>query len=420
MDRYDKEQEPSIKVNDTYGEVINNINENEVKARNAIQETSAAIGVNEYGVSSDDIGIVGNSYVSGIQAAPKKKAEIGRFLVASAGGLAIYGLSSKISDNGALGFLCGAIACYALYKNMDSIADFTIRHLPDGMAKNVVKKFSDSFYENQVKNVMAMNNERYQNHVYYDKSADLAKNQKDAIFRAMSTAVGGASNETSVNTVMAESAKESHDDQVFIAIAIGGDRCTNYARNAVKVSLDGVEKSWEYGTDNISPDERNANMRSYYVTLLKGIESYGKSGYASVSNNMSTDDQLNNMGVRMVNRATVSEIMQSLKDMDEQYSFMDEATWNEIRALDIKGVDMNNIRNYDNNYMAQGAAEDKAARSGIVAKFKAERTGMLDASNQANADSINEKQTRTGNELSDVVSETNSEQIVQDADLVLA
>ena len=362
-----------------------------------------------------------------IVALPDKKFESGRFGLAAAGAVIVGGITSKASGKKTIGLLAGIAACYLLYRNMDSIANFTAKHLPDGKAKDLVQKYADSLYENQVAKITEHNNEVRKNNAYYSDAYNVAKYQHESIIKDMAVTACDHSAYKDISEYMSKSAQKSHDRQVFVAAAIDGNSTAAYASDAVRVSLDEIEKEWAENK-NMTPDARNAEMRKYYTTLLKGIEAYSKNGYVSMTdtaiNNTSAIDQLNNMGVRMVNRATVSEIMQSLKDMDAQYSFMDDATWSEIQKLNIQGVDMGNIRNYDSNYMAQGIAEDDSKRPDLINKFEEEKAGKSEQpeqfgqseSNQTERSVPTEQSVQRGTEFPEFDQDTDEHETGAEAD----
>ena len=138
---------------------------------------------------------------------------------------------------------------------------------------------------------------------------------------------------------------------VDVALEQGEAKATDGARAVVHESVGALEELWEQKAEN-GEDMTDSikNMRDYYVELMEGLAEYDKGAKAGIVilEKQSYRD-VSYQGLDMLNRAYTDEVLTSLKKMDAEYHFMDDASWSKIEKLDITGVDIENARNWDSS-----------------------------------------------------------------------
>ncbi len=138
---------------------------------------------------------------------------------------------------------------------------------------------------------------------------------------------------------------------VDVALEQGEAKATDGARAVVHESVDSLEELWEQKAENGEDmTESIKNMKDYYVELMEGLAEYDKGAKAGiVTLEKQSYRDVSYQGLEMLNRAYTDEVLTSLKKMDAEYHFMDEEAWSKIEKLDIKGVDIENARNWDSS-----------------------------------------------------------------------
>ena len=317
---------------------------------------------NNYYYDASDEGI--HDDLTGLVVSDKKPSGpsswLQRLAVDGAAGLGIAGVTSKVSGSGTLGTIAGVAGAVALDyfdvipESLSPILAWTRDILPDGKIKDKVSEWADalsgSHIKEQLENLTAENvaatyqNRRLQRSIY---------------------GIKGAYELGSVDKSMYNNAKYCGENLNFKATADaamrdGEGKATAGAREVVKVSIDSMEATFAKSGNTDA-------MKEYYVGLMTALESYNKGANAGIGR-LPNDDYkaASKQGLTMLNRAYVDEVMQSLKEMDAKYHFMDDESWDKMSGLNISGVDIANIRNYDKAKIDELSAMSVAQVKSIV------------------------------------------------------
>ena len=123
------------------------------------------------------------------------------------------------------------------------------------------------------------------------------------------------------------------------------------------------------GTYKVNSPEFKQDLKDYYVSLMQGLESYNEGAQVGISKIKDAPDayqKTSQEGLNMMNRAYTTEVMESLLEMNDEYGFMDDDAWKKISSMNISGVDIENIKNYDDTYFNALKAESIANVQSIM------------------------------------------------------
>ena len=257
----------------------------------------------------------------------------------------------------------------SLYPAMSWIAD----KVPEGALKDKLTEWADSLpsaagyklnekikeyneslgeYNAQWDNEVTLAQEHYQARLngFFKQGVDLVDNLPEENMRLyMQNNGGGCAQECS-----------------FYAVAYNGEESAQSVYDTVSLGVSSGAGAYEQAiADNggTCTDEMKADMADYYTTLMTALESYdagAKDGMLKYNGRGSDMYNMQMSGLNMVNRAYTQAVMESLMEMNAQYDFMTEEDWQKIEALDIDGVDIENIRGYNESYFDSLKAVDAA------------------------------------------------------------
>lgn len=279
-------------------------------------------------------------------------------------GLLTGGIVGRVSDNKFAGLAAGVggVALLNHFKllptTVQPVLEFTANILPDGAIKNKLLEWRNklSGYEARSYNeaIDAKNKEIAEYNKQFDDPRFVADHWKD---RRLAYAFSKAEEAAIYNMGehMSENAKFAAKATTFIAVANAGEESASCINDVLTFSCDAIAQQWvkDVSAAGGINDDIKDRMQSYYVSLMGSVEAYSKGALEGTKSNFAanTDDYvLSGCGANMVNRAALNVIVPALKAADDKYHFMDDNAWSKIESMNIAGVDIENIRNYDKNY----------------------------------------------------------------------
>lgn len=178
---------------------------------------------------------------------------------------------------------------------------------------------------------------------------------------------------------MRANAKACAQELSFIAVAMAGEKSTSCVVDVLNKTTNVAENGFnsKFNGKTLTA-ENKTEMKDYYKLLMDSLQAYSDGaieGINSIDGEGSTKASLQKDGLAMVNRAYVSATMESLKEMDNKYHFMDDEAWSYFATLSIEGVDMTNIKNYNKTYF-----DDVKKTAKISAELNAQNLSKVDSS----------------------------------------
>lgn len=278
-----------------------------------------------------------------------------RLAIDGLAGLGIFGVAKGTTKSTILGAVAGVGGVYLLDRfdvlpeSFSPVLRFTAKWLPDCSLKTKLTDLADnlsgsvSYMEEQDamltdENVaMTLMPERLQNSLYAVDSADVQ----------------------SLNTFMYNNGKTCGEDMAFKSLADAGEDAASCVSDTVKKATDAMQSQWDerYTNNPLSESDKQA-MQYYYTNLIEGLSEYNKGAKAGYAKLSADDKTASEEGLKMTNRAYVSMVLDSLKEMDGKYHFMNTDTWTKLDHYDISGID--SLSTYSDTQEQQSRSESKA------------------------------------------------------------
>lgn len=301
------------------------------------------------------------------------------WLINGATGFGLYAITKKLTKSTIGGLVAGVGGTLLLSKtgvlgnSIYPVVKWTANLLPEGSKlKESLNNFAtklNGYSEAENKAIDEYNKK-------FDDQYTVGSEWKDA---RLSRLFGQANDSLKyggdyVGEYMSNNAKECSRQMTFMAVAMNGESGADVVNSTIEETVSSMEKYW-HGKTGVSKEE----MQNYYVNVFEGLERYNqgaKQGNAEYYGNDKLKKDLSGAGLDIVNRSYVDSVMNSLTKMNDEYGFMDDATWKRLENMDISGVDIKNIRNYDENYMSRIAESSKSELATLQKEFAASRAGM--------------------------------------------
>ena len=278
-----------------------------------------------------------------------------RLAIDGLAGLGIFGVAKGTMKNTILSAAASVGGVYLLDRfdilpeSFSPVLRFTAKWLPDGDLKTKLTDLADdlsgsvSYMEEQDamltdENVaMTLMPQRLQSSLYAVDSADVQ----------------------SLNTSMYNNGKTCGEDMAFKSLADAGEDTASCVSDTVKKATDAMQSQWDEKYADTAPSESDKQaMQYYYTNLIEGLSEYNKgakAGYAKLSADNKTASE---EGLKMANRAYVSTVLDSLKEMDDKYHFMNTDAWTKLDSYNISGID--SLSTYSDTQKQQSESESKA------------------------------------------------------------
>lgn len=300
-----------------------------------------------------------------------------RLAIDGAAGFGIAGVFGKITKNKWVGLAAGVGGAYALDKfnvlpeSFSPILRFTANLLPEGSWKDKLNELADKSGRqtiNEQKKLLTDENVT---------TTNMYNRLSSSVFSVDSADV------QSLNKSMYNNGKECGASMTFKALADIGEKGTSGITDVVGEATNAMEDRWATKFKDKTPTEDDKKlMREYYTRLVEGLSEYNKGakeGFATLPADYKTASQ---EGLKMANRAYTKTTLDSLKAMDGQYHFMDDATWSKLDSYSIDGCGKLS------EYSAEKYAEYEAASVAIVDGLKSHATYVVGKDVRADLDAI--------------------------------
>ena len=308
------------------------------------------------------------------------------------GGLGL--LAGKLTGKGVVGAAVGLGGFFAsnyikeLPQSIYPIVNFTVGLLPEPMKSGLqdwAKNLPGYAYE-QNKEIDKHNAEIIEANKFYDDQYNVGNEWKEKrVSSVLGNALPQVNNGFNCDKYMLENAKECSKQMTFIATAmaeIGDNTSGKYIKDVMDPTVKAMTDYWQSNISNGSvTDAQKESMRSYYLGLASALESYDKGaqlGDQMYYPNNELYQDLSKTGLNVVNRNYMDSMMSSLVQMDNMYHFMNDETWQKLSEYDISGVDIANIRNYDDTYMSRIASGDYEGLKYMQKAFTVDREGTTE------------------------------------------
>lgn len=285
--------------------------------------------------------------VAGIVGAELKDSIIGK--------IPTYGTGISIGA-GALAGVAGVVALEAtqiMPQSVYPVVKFTSNLLPKSELKDkyvdwIYKTFPEARIEQYNKEVAEYNKQwDDQDNV----AAELQEKRLKSVFESVSNA-----RVQSLGGYMCENAKVCGSQGTLKAVALKGESSVDSVYDEIHKCTTTMNQQFKNDitkTNDSSIESIKAQMRDYYLKVVDALDAYNEGaleGAATEYTNKSANFDLSVEGLKMTNRAYMKATMESLKELDSEYHFMNEEAWKQIEDKDIGGVGIENIRNYREGY----------------------------------------------------------------------
>lgn len=354
----------------------------EGKVDNDSELSSGGARSNNYYYNAAEDGI--DDDLTGLMVSDKKPSGLGsiwqRAAIDGAAGLGIAGLINKVTGSGLLSTIAGVGGAVALDyfdilpESLLPIMNWTKDKLPEGSWKDKMTDLIDTMTGSTI-------NEQKENLTMENVAATY---QNRRLQRSI-WGLKGAYELEGVDESMYNNAEYCALNLNFKATADkalkdGEAAATDGARMVVRETVTSMEEMWkakEAGGEDMSTHK--AAMQDYYLELMEALESYNKGAkHGMVQMTDGAYKKVSEQGLDMLNRAYTSEVLDSLREMDAKYGFMDEAAWNKISSMGISGVDIRNIRSFDDAKAQELSNKSLVAVQAIITQAGEEyKTGVV-------------------------------------------
>lgn len=243
------------------------------------------------------------------------------------------------------------------------VVDWTAGILPSP-AKEKVRAWAEENIpgaENYILNqeIAEKNEQIRQQNAQWDNDYNLGKENYSA---RMTEAFGNATRHASdslladkdVTLYMKENAKGMVEELSFAGMAMCGEDSASCVYDTIDGTVSIAAESFQsrFAGKTLTEAEK-AEVFDYYKTVMESLEAFSTSAVENIEfmdGSVPEKAALQMDGLGMCNRAYTSATIESLKALDSELHFMDDAKWAEIESMDVTGVNIENIRNYDATY----------------------------------------------------------------------
>lgn len=261
-----------------------------------------------------------------------------RYVIDGVAGLAIGGITGKVTGSKIVGLAAGLGGAYLLDKSdilpksFAPILSGTANLLPDGAAKDklndLAKELSGSTIDEQKEaltpeNVAGMHQE--------DRLLDSVKSANSVMVQDVSQSMHNNGQMAATAMALWSTARKGEDSAKVVNDYVVS-KCTS-----------AMEEQWQSEIGDGQPsDELKANMKSYYTKMFETLDSYNEGAKAGIESEFAGDEtkkQLSLYGLQMVNRSYTEGVMDSFIRMNEQYQFMTAEELSSLQGqLNIDGI----------------------------------------------------------------------------------